>query len=169
MEEIKKFVLNNVGKLSLISFGAVWSVFTFFHAYYKDRKRVKTSSKFYKGSESIHVKIVNVGKRQIILTRLTFKHEDGSIHGRVLGHPNGLTLKQDEMWEDSFEFGSNSSTLYCIENDTGATMHLFAIDGLRIGLISGMLVTLLRVLQVSRGWCGAVAHAGNGPGQRMVH
>ncbi len=37
------------------------------------------------------------------------------------------------------------------------TMHLFAIDGLRIGLISGMLVTLLRVLQVSRGWCGAVA------------
>lgn len=36
-------------------------------------------------------------------------------------------------------------------------MHLFAIDGLRIGLISGMLVTLLRVLQVSRGWCGAVA------------
>ena len=37
------------------------------------------------------------------------------------------------------------------------TMHLFAIDGLRIGLISGMLVTLLRVLQVSRGWCGAIA------------
>ena len=37
------------------------------------------------------------------------------------------------------------------------TMHLFAIDGLRIGLIAGMLVTLLRVLQVSRGWCGAVA------------
>ncbi len=37
------------------------------------------------------------------------------------------------------------------------TMHLFAIDGLRIALISGMLVALLRVLQVSRGWCGAVA------------
>jgi competence protein ComEC len=35
------------------------------------------------------------------------------------------------------------------------TMHLFAIDGLRIALISGMLVALLRVLQVSRGWCGA--------------
>ena len=34
------------------------------------------------------------------------------------------------------------------------TMHLFAIDGLRIALISGMLVALLRVLQVSRGWCG---------------
>jgi competence protein ComEC len=37
------------------------------------------------------------------------------------------------------------------------TMHLFAIDGLRIALISGMLVALLRVLQVSRGWCGLVA------------
>jgi ComEC/Rec2-related protein len=36
-------------------------------------------------------------------------------------------------------------------------MHLFAIDGLRIALISGMLVALLRVLQVSRAWCGIVA------------
>ena len=37
------------------------------------------------------------------------------------------------------------------------TMHLFAIDGLRIALISGMLVALLRVLQVARAWCGIVA------------
>jgi competence protein ComEC len=37
------------------------------------------------------------------------------------------------------------------------TMHLFAIDGLRIALISGMLVALLRVLQVSRAWCGMIA------------
>ncbi|MFZ0828610.1 MAG: ComEC/Rec2 family competence protein [Verrucomicrobiia bacterium] len=37
------------------------------------------------------------------------------------------------------------------------TMHLFAIDGLRIALISGMLVALLRVLQMSRAWCGIVA------------
>jgi ComEC/Rec2-related protein len=37
------------------------------------------------------------------------------------------------------------------------TMHLFAIDGLRIALISGMLVTLLRMLRVSRAWCGLVA------------
>ena len=37
------------------------------------------------------------------------------------------------------------------------TMHLFAIDGLRIALISGMLVALLRVLQISRAWCGLVA------------
>jgi len=36
-------------------------------------------------------------------------------------------------------------------------MHLFAIDGLRIALISGMLVALLRVLQVSRAWCGLIA------------
>ena len=37
------------------------------------------------------------------------------------------------------------------------TMHLFAIDGLRIALISGMLVALLRILQISRAWCGIVA------------
>jgi competence protein ComEC len=37
------------------------------------------------------------------------------------------------------------------------TMHLFAIDGLRIALISGMLVALLRLLQVARAWCGIVA------------
>jgi len=37
------------------------------------------------------------------------------------------------------------------------TMHLFAIDGLRIALISGMLVALLRVLQISRAWCGLIA------------
>jgi competence protein ComEC len=37
------------------------------------------------------------------------------------------------------------------------TMHLFAIDGLRIALIAGMLVALLRMLQVSRAWCGIVA------------
>ena len=37
------------------------------------------------------------------------------------------------------------------------TMHLFAIDGLRIALLSGMIVTVLRVLRLSRAWCGAVA------------
>ncbi len=37
------------------------------------------------------------------------------------------------------------------------TMHMFAIDGLRIALVSGMIVTLLRVLRLSRAWCGAVA------------
>src|SRR5665213_3710393 len=37
------------------------------------------------------------------------------------------------------------------------TMHMFAIDGLRIALLSGMIVTLLRVLRLSRAWCGIVA------------
>jgi ComEC/Rec2-related protein len=34
------------------------------------------------------------------------------------------------------------------------TMHIFAISGLHIALIAGILVSLLRVLQVSRAWCG---------------
>ena len=36
-------------------------------------------------------------------------------------------------------------------------MHMFAVDGLRIALVSGLIVTLLRVLRLSRAWCGAVA------------
>ena len=36
-------------------------------------------------------------------------------------------------------------------------MHMFAIDGLRIALLSGMIVALLLVLRLSRAWCGAVA------------
>ncbi|HSY17788.1 MAG TPA: ComEC/Rec2 family competence protein [Candidatus Acidoferrales bacterium] len=37
------------------------------------------------------------------------------------------------------------------------TMHMFAIDGLRIALLSGMIVALLRVLRLGRAWCGAIA------------
>jgi ComEC/Rec2-related protein len=36
------------------------------------------------------------------------------------------------------------------------TMHIFAISGLHIALIAGILVALLRVLRVTRGWCGWV-------------
>jgi ComEC/Rec2-related protein len=36
------------------------------------------------------------------------------------------------------------------------TMHIFAISGLHIALIAGILVSLLRVLQVSRAWCGVI-------------
>jgi len=36
------------------------------------------------------------------------------------------------------------------------TMHIFAISGLHIALIAGILVALLRVMQVSRIWCGLV-------------
>ena len=37
------------------------------------------------------------------------------------------------------------------------TFHMFAIDGLRIGLLAGMIVTLLGVLRLSRAWCGVIA------------
>lgn len=36
------------------------------------------------------------------------------------------------------------------------TMHIFAISGLHIALIAGILVSLLRVLRVPRVWCGLV-------------
>ena len=37
------------------------------------------------------------------------------------------------------------------------TMHMFAIDGLRIALLSGIIVALLRALRLARAWCGAIA------------
>jgi competence protein ComEC len=36
------------------------------------------------------------------------------------------------------------------------TLHMFAIDGLRIALVSGIIITLLRVLGFSRAWSGTV-------------
>jgi ComEC/Rec2-related protein len=36
------------------------------------------------------------------------------------------------------------------------TMHIFAISGLHIALIAGILVSVLRVIRVSRAWCGGV-------------
>jgi hypothetical protein len=95
--------------------------------YYKDRVQVKTSSNFYKerndemsrNLRSVRVKIVNTGKRPIILNGLIFEHEDGSTHGRGLGGSNGVTLNENGMWEDYIEFDS-TSLLYCPINDTGA-------------------------------------------------
>ena len=36
------------------------------------------------------------------------------------------------------------------------TMHIFAVSGLHIALIAGIFVSLLRVAQLPRGWCGLV-------------
>lgn len=36
------------------------------------------------------------------------------------------------------------------------TMHLFAISGLHIALIAGILIRLLRVAQIPRAWCGGI-------------
>jgi len=40
------------------------------------------------------------------------------------------------------------------------TFHIFAVDGLRIGLITMMFITLMHVLQVPRQWAGALAVIG---------
>ena len=40
------------------------------------------------------------------------------------------------------------------------TFHIFAVDGLRIGLITMMFITLLQVLQVPRRWAGILAVVG---------
>lgn len=50
-----------------------------------------------------------------------FEHEDGSTHGRGLGsNGHGLTLNENEQCVQDIEFGAGE-TLYCVENNTGAT------------------------------------------------
>ena len=95
--------------------------------------------------------------REPILSRppLTDRFLEWSRHVLALGLPEDQTLRllwaMTLGWRTAFTGDVGDPFL------RAGTMHLFAIDGLRIGLISGMLVTLLRVLQVSRGWCGAIA------------
>ena len=86
---------------------------------------------------------------------LTARFLDWSQHKLGLGLPEDETLRllwaMTLGWRTAFTGDVGDPFL------RAGTMHMFAIDGLRIALISGMLVTLLRVLQVSRAWCGAVA------------
>ena len=95
--------------------------------------------------------------REPMLSRppLTDRFLEWSRHVLALGLPQDQTLRllwaMTLGWRTAFTGDVGDPFL------RAGTMHLFAIDGLRIGLIAGMLVTLLRVLQVSRGWCGAVA------------
>jgi competence protein ComEC len=86
---------------------------------------------------------------------LTDRFLNWSQHTLALGLPEDETLRllwaMTLGWRTAFTGDIGDPFL------RAGTMHLFAIDGLRIALISGMLVTLLRVLQLSRAWCGAVA------------
>lgn len=57
----------------------------------------------------------------------------------ALGWKTPLTGEVDEVFMES------------------GTMHVFAISGLHIALIAGLLVQLLRLVRLSRAWCGLVA------------
>jgi competence protein ComEC len=89
------------------------------------------------------------------LPPLTDRFLDWSRHTLALGLPQDETTRllwaMTLGWRTAFTGDVGDPFL------RAGTMHMFAIDGLRIALISVMLVTLLRVLQVSRAWCGAVA------------
>lgn len=86
---------------------------------------------------------------------LTDRFLDWSKHTLALGLPEDGTLHllwaMTLGWRTAFTGDVGDPFL------RAGTMHLFAIDGLRIALISGMLVTLLRVMRMSRAWCGAIA------------
>ena len=95
--------------------------------------------------------------RDPVLSRppLTARFLDWSQHKLALGLQEDETLRllwaMTLGWRTAFTGDVGDPFL------RAGTMHLFAIDGLRIALISGMLVALLRVLRVSRAWCGAIA------------
>jgi len=95
--------------------------------------------------------------RAPILSRppLTDRFLNWSQHTLALGLPEDETLRllwaMTLGWRTAFTGDVGDPFL------RAGTMHLFAIDGLRIALVAGILVTLLRVLRVSRAWCGAIA------------
>jgi ComEC/Rec2-related protein len=96
-----------------------------------------------------------LGAAPLIKPPLTDRFLDWSKHTLALGLPEDeplhLLWAMTLGWRTAFTGDISEPFL------RAGTMHLFAIDGLRIALISGMLVALLRVLQVSRAWCGIVA------------
>jgi ComEC/Rec2-related protein len=95
--------------------------------------------------------------REPILSQppLTDRFLDGSKRILALGLPDDEALHllwaMTLGWRTAFTGDIGDPFL------RAGTMHLFAIDGLRIALLSGMIVTLLRVVRLSRAWCGAIA------------
>jgi hypothetical protein len=127
MEELKTV---GVVVTKYLSFGALCSFITYWHSHLKDRAKLKITNNIYqeyKGDNrgeyrprSIHIKVVNVGRRATILTGIYFEHDDGSTHGMALGYPNGQKFDENEKWEATFDMESNSSHLYSHEHDTSA-------------------------------------------------
>ena len=60
------------------------------------------------------------------------------------------------LWAMTLGWRTDFDTTISAPFIQAGTMHLFAIDGLRIALVSGIIITLLRVLGLSRLWSGAV-------------
>jgi ComEC/Rec2-related protein len=121
---------------------------------FDDRAYLETRGIFYE----LKTQSTNDWKlREPVLSRppLTTRFLDWSQHKLALGLPEDETLRllwaMTLGWRTAFTGDVGDPFL------RAGTMHMFAIDGLRIALISGMLITLLRVLQVSRAWSGAIA------------
>ncbi|HEY3761748.1 MAG TPA: ComEC/Rec2 family competence protein [Verrucomicrobiae bacterium] len=86
---------------------------------------------------------------------LTDRFLAGSKHILAMGLPDDEALRllwaMTLGWRTAFTGDVGDPFL------RAGTMHLFAIDGLRIALLSGMIVTLLRVVRLSRAWSGTIA------------
>jgi ComEC/Rec2-related protein len=94
--------------------------------------------------------------REPILPRppLTDRFLDWSRHTLALGLPDDETTRL--LWAMTLGWRTAFTGDIGVPFLRAGTMHLFAVDGLRIALVSGMLVILLAVLQVARVWSGAI-------------
>ena len=83
---------------------------------FRDKYKVVATSKFYPdheyGSASVHVKVVNVGRRLVILRLFGGDHSDGGWSGEYLEKvEGGLYLKENEFlektlhWDDLHSMG----------------------------------------------------------------
>ena len=117
---------------------------------------ISRRAEFFTSSKPVPRTTGNCGASSLTRPPLTDRFLTWSKHTLALGlpvedEPLRLLWAMTLGWRTAFTGDISEPFL------RAGTMHLFAIDGLRIALISGMLVALLRVLQVSRAWCGIVA------------
>jgi hypothetical protein len=112
--------------LGTISIGPICSVLTLLYTHHRDKRRMKTSSRYFPeykdewsySPETFYVKIVNAGKQPIILDCLRVKYDDGSIGGTGVGGSKGLELKENEYYVEDLEIVDRP--LYKHEDDAGA-------------------------------------------------
>lgn len=89
----------------------------------RDRPKLTTESRVYKHREtneynSLYFKVVNVGRRSIILTLIQGLYENSNTCGTYIDHENkGIKLEENEFYE--YQFGKYDGIMICDPNGNG--------------------------------------------------
>ncbi|MCG8337938.1 MAG: hypothetical protein MJE63_25840 [Proteobacteria bacterium] len=109
---------------------SVFSLLLSFYVALRDRPNIKTESKVYKHSKTgeyhhFHLKVVNAGRRPVILTELECIYSEKKISGLYIGDDEkGIKLEEGEFYEYKFSKidqimiydPMNNGDIYSLEN-----------------------------------------------------